>query len=129
MLLDYEHTEDSMTRKKNSRTVPNAEHIGGHSTSPWSRLAKFASAIVIGFDFDDLQKAALRKVGVVIMSVQEALSSGRMDADYVGVNVSLEKTGIKRLVKRSGTITLSSDEASLVDMLTSRRFESEEGAP
>ena len=55
-----------------------------------------------------------------------------MDADYVGVNVSLttfEKTGIKRLVKRSGTITLSSDEASLVDMLTSRRFESEEGAP
>ena len=121
-----------MTRKKNSRTVPNAEHIGGHSTSPWSRLAKFASAIVIGFDFDDLQKAALRKVGVVIMSVQEALSSGRMDADYVGVNVSLttfEKTGIKRLVKRSGTITLSSDEASLVDMLTSRRFESEEGAP
>ena len=119
------------SQKSKFRTIPHADDIG-HSTSPWSKLAKFASAIVIGFDFNDLQKAALRKIGVVIMSVQEALSSGRIDADYIGIHIpitDLEKAGIKRLVKRSGTITLSSDEASLVDMLTLRRFESEEGAP
>ena len=118
-------------QKKMSRTVSNASYIGGQATSTWSRLSKFGSALVIGFDFDDLQKAALKKAGVLILSVEEAFFSGLLDADYIGINVLLttvEKAGIKRVVKRPGTVTLSFDVASLVAMLTSRRSESE-GAP
>ena len=118
------------SQKSKFRTIPYADHIG-QKTSPWSKLAKFESAIVIGFRFDDPQKAALDKIGVVVLSIEEALSSGTLDADYIGIHIpinEIEKAGIKRMVKRSGTITLSSNEASLVAMLTSRRSE-EEGAP
>lgn len=100
------------------RLIPYAVGIGQSL-----RLAKFNSAITIGFKFDDRQKAKLKAAGVIVLSAEEALSSGQLDAEFIGISALLsgiEKTEIKRRVKNSGVLTWFSNQGSVVAMLSSR---------
>ena len=89
------------------------------------RQPTFESAIVVtdGFEFSDPQKDELRATGATVLSLAEALSSGQLKAEYIAVSRSLtdtEKNEIRKLVKNSGTLSLSSNGANVVSLVVDR---------